>query len=90
MLRTQRGRRESASLRKTKPSPGRLLERALAEWNHEAVSTCHGLEALQALQGEQAPKLAILDWGLARHGRAARSAGEFDKSQLPSRPISSC
>jgi two-component system, NtrC family, sensor kinase len=39
-----------------------LLEAKLAKWGYDAVVTCDGNEAWQALQAEDAPKLAILDW----------------------------
>jgi DNA-binding response OmpR family regulator len=40
----------------------RLLESTLAGWGYEAVVTRNGLEAWEALQRENAPRLAILDW----------------------------
>ncbi len=40
----------------------RLLESTLNKWGHEVIVTCDGKEALQALQAEDAPKIAILDW----------------------------
>ncbi len=39
-----------------------LLERMLNKWGYEVVVTCDGNEAWQALQAEDAPPLAILDW----------------------------
>jgi len=39
-----------------------LLENNLRAWGHDVVSVGDGLEALAALQGEGAPRLAILDW----------------------------
>jgi len=39
-----------------------VLERTLAQWGHEVVSTSDGLAAWEKLQAEDAPKLAILDW----------------------------
>jgi sigma-B regulation protein RsbU (phosphoserine phosphatase) len=39
-----------------------ILERTLSSWGHEVVSATDGLAALEILQGEDAPKLAILDW----------------------------
>ncbi|MDL1963172.1 MAG: response regulator [Deltaproteobacteria bacterium] len=39
-----------------------LLKHMLAEWGYEVVVTKDGNEAWEALQAEDAPKLAILDW----------------------------
>lgn len=40
----------------------RRLESHLAKWGHEVVTTDNGSEALEILQGEHAPQLALLDW----------------------------
>ena len=40
----------------------RLLEAILKQWGYEVVVACDGLEALAAIQGPDAPALAILDW----------------------------
>jgi sigma-B regulation protein RsbU (phosphoserine phosphatase) len=40
----------------------RLLEAALVKWGHAVTATANGLEAWQALQGDDAPPLVILDW----------------------------
>ena len=40
----------------------RLLESHLAKWGHEVVTTDNGLEALEILQAEHSPQLALLDW----------------------------
>ncbi len=39
-----------------------LLDATLRKWGYEVVVACDGAEAWNALQGEDAPKLAILDW----------------------------
>lgn len=39
-----------------------LLEETLTRWGYEVIVSRDGNEAWQALQGEDAPKLAILDW----------------------------
>ena len=39
-----------------------LLERALVKWGYDVVLATDGAEAWHALQQEDAPKLAILDW----------------------------
>ena len=39
-----------------------MLEAMLVSWGHELVVTQDGAAALQALQRDDAPKLAILDW----------------------------
>jgi diguanylate cyclase (GGDEF)-like protein len=44
------------------PVTRRLLEVKLAKWGYEVVVTGDGNEAWQALQSEDAPQLAILDW----------------------------
>src|SRR5438552_13905952 len=40
----------------------RVLEGSLVKWGYEVLACSDGLEAYQALQREQAPRLAILDW----------------------------
>ena len=40
----------------------RLLESTLARWGYEAVVTDTGAKAWEALQGPDAPRLALLDW----------------------------
>jgi sigma-B regulation protein RsbU (phosphoserine phosphatase) len=44
------------------PIQRRLLEIALTKWEYEVVIAREGKEAWQILQGEDAPKIAILDW----------------------------
>jgi diguanylate cyclase (GGDEF)-like protein len=39
-----------------------LLDATLRKWGYEVVVACDGVEAWDALQQEDAPKLAILDW----------------------------
>src|SRR5674536_384081 len=39
-----------------------LLTRMLETWGYEVTATKDGAEALQELQAEDAPRLAILDW----------------------------
>jgi sigma-B regulation protein RsbU (phosphoserine phosphatase) len=39
-----------------------MLEEMLVSWGHDVVVTNDGEAACQALQGDNAPKLAILDW----------------------------
>jgi len=39
-----------------------LLEATLRKWGYEVVVAADGLEAWDALQGENPPRLAILDW----------------------------
>lgn len=39
-----------------------LLDATLRKWGYDVVVACDGTEALTALQAEDAPKLAILDW----------------------------
>ena len=39
-----------------------FLETALVEWGYEVVTTSDGLEAWQALEAADTPRLAILDW----------------------------
>ena len=38
------------------------LKSTLSEWGYEVIAVADGQEAIKALQGEQAPKIAILDW----------------------------
>lgn len=44
------------------PVSRRLLEATLAKWGYEVVMARDGAEAWRALQNEDAPPLAILDW----------------------------
>ena len=39
-----------------------LLDATLRKWGYEVVVACDGLEALELMQRENAPNLAILDW----------------------------
>jgi PleD family two-component response regulator len=39
-----------------------LLEATLRKWGYEVTVACDGAEALETLQQEDAPALAILDW----------------------------
>jgi sigma-B regulation protein RsbU (phosphoserine phosphatase) len=39
-----------------------ILENTLKKYGHDVIVTCNGVEAWQALQSENAPKLVILDW----------------------------
>lgn len=43
-----------------------LLKHMLAEWGYEVIVTKDGNEAWKALQAEEAPRLAILDWVMPR------------------------
>jgi len=40
----------------------RILQLNLQKWGHELVVTTNGIDAYEALQAENAPRLAILDW----------------------------
>ena len=40
----------------------RLLEATLEKWNYEVVVTTNGRGALEVLQSEDPPKIAVLDW----------------------------
>lgn len=44
------------------PISRRVLESTLARWGYESLVACDGNEAWQALQSDDAPGLAILDW----------------------------
>ncbi|MCD6570617.1 MAG: response regulator [Deltaproteobacteria bacterium] len=44
------------------PTSRKLLETLLNKWGYEVISASDGNEAWKALQGQEAPKLAILDW----------------------------
>jgi two-component system cell cycle response regulator len=39
-----------------------LLDATLRKWGYEVVVACDGNEAWNSLQGEQSPRIAILDW----------------------------
>jgi two-component system, cell cycle response regulator len=53
------------------PVSRRLLEAKLVEWGYEVVVARDGDEAWQALQAENAPQLAILDWMMPRRDGVA-------------------
>ena len=40
----------------------RILEAILGKWNYEVIATSDGLEAWQALQTDNPPPIAIIDW----------------------------
>ena len=40
----------------------RLLSHYLASWGFEVVPACDGLEALNILEGDRSPALALIDW----------------------------
>ncbi|MFZ0038204.1 MAG: diguanylate cyclase [Candidatus Acidiferrales bacterium] len=40
----------------------RVLEASLAEWGYDVTSVADGKDALGLLRGENAPRLAVLDW----------------------------
>ncbi|MGI9069256.1 MAG: GGDEF domain-containing response regulator [Pyrinomonadaceae bacterium] len=44
------------------PVSSRLLATTLTKWGHDVVTTDNGLEAWAALQKDDAPRLAIIDW----------------------------
>jgi DNA-binding response OmpR family regulator len=41
-----------------------MLQVALSEWGYQPLAVADGTRAWEVLQGEGAPKLAILDWGM--------------------------
>ena len=41
-----------------------ILERMLPNWGYEPVLAADGLQAWEALMGDEAPRLAILDWDM--------------------------
>ena len=64
------------------PVSRRLLEAKLVKWGYEVVVTRDGNEAWQALQTEDAPRIAILDWmmpamdGVEISRKVRKGAGE--------------
>lgn len=42
----------------------RLLITALLEWGYDVIATTNGAEAAQELQQPDAPRIALLDWGM--------------------------
>src|ERR1041385_8306645 len=48
------------------PLARRILEARLLEWNYEVVAVSDGIAALEALQEENAPRIALLDWMMPR------------------------
>lgn len=39
-----------------------ILQAVLAKWGYKVISTCDGSEAFAALQKNESPQLAVLDW----------------------------
>jgi diguanylate cyclase (GGDEF)-like protein len=64
------------------PISRRLLEAKLVRWEYEVIVTCDGDQAWEALQAQDAPRLAILDWmmpgmdGVEICRRIRKQAGE--------------
>jgi diguanylate cyclase (GGDEF)-like protein len=64
------------------PVSRRLLEAKLVKWGYEVTVTCDGDQAWEALQAQDAPRLAILDWmmpgmdGVEICRRMRKQAGE--------------
>jgi len=46
----------------------RLLKAVLKSWDHDVIVAADGTEAMRILQGDNSPKLAILDWTLEGSG----------------------
>ncbi len=44
------------------PVSNRLLESILSKWNYDVITTSDGKEALEVLNSEDPPRIAILDW----------------------------
>jgi len=44
------------------PVSRRILKALLVKWGYEVVAVSDGIEALQTLESEEAPLLALLDW----------------------------
>jgi diguanylate cyclase (GGDEF)-like protein len=44
------------------PVSRRLLEASLRNWNYDVVTVADGVQALEALQSDSPPRLAVLDW----------------------------
>lgn len=44
------------------PTSHAVMQGYLAKWGHEVISCYNGVQALEALQQQGAPQLAILDW----------------------------
>ncbi|MBI5250318.1 MAG: sigma 54-interacting transcriptional regulator [Desulfomonile tiedjei] len=66
------------------PMSRKMLERLLVNWGYETTSVADGNEAWNALQADQSPKIALLDWvmpgmdgvDVARRVRATLSAAD--------------
>lgn len=56
------GQRMRILIAEDDPISRTVLERTLRGWGHEVVVACNGLAAWQALERDDAPKLAVLDW----------------------------
>ena len=46
------------------PVSRRLLEKSLAQWGYRPIVCPDGLEALTLLRSSDAPRIAVLDWGM--------------------------
>jgi len=67
------------------PISSRVLATTLVQWGHDVVVTGNGLEAWEALQGEEAPRLAILDWMMP--GMDGLEVCRKIRSEIPDVPI---
>ncbi len=67
------------------PISSRVLATTLVQWGHEVVVTRNGMEAWEALQGEEAPRLAILDWMMP--GMDGLEVCRKIRSDIPDVPI---
>lgn len=43
-----------------------VLERLLRSWGYEVTTATNGMDALRILNGEDAPRIAIVDWDMPR------------------------
>ena len=62
-----------------------ILESVLKKWGFTPVMTCDGKEAWEAMQSEDAPKLAILDWQMPKMNgiEVCQKIREIDTSDPP-------
>jgi DNA-binding response OmpR family regulator len=62
-----------------------VLEAMLKNWAYDLVVTSTGLEAWEALQGEHAPQLAVLDWMMP--GMDGVDVCRNLRSAMPAKPV---
>ena len=67
------------------PTSRQILEALLKKWGYEVTAVANGADALECLQSEDSPKLAILDWMMPELDgvEVCRRVRQSDSSEPP-------